>query len=109
MSSAIISNLGSLSSHLTRADVERIAKLAHLELTGDEAELFTRQLAQILKYADHLQDVDTSDVSATWHPLAEAAPPRTDTLQPSLTPAEALANAPAPGPRGLFRVPRVIG
>jgi aspartyl/glutamyl-tRNA(Asn/Gln) amidotransferase C subunit len=42
-------------SSLTIADVERIAALAHLELTDDEKPLFTRQLADILDYAAQLQ------------------------------------------------------
>ena len=101
--------MSSVSSPLTTADVERIAKLAHLELTPDETVLFARQLGQILEYAARLQDVDTSNASATWHPLAEAIPLRSDTLRASLTTDEALANAPAHGPRSLFRVPKVIG
>lgn len=98
-----------MSSPLTTSDVERIARLAHLELTADEKELFTRQLAQILEYAERVQDVDTTHVSATWHPGAQAAPLRPDTPCPSITTQDALANAPAPGPGGLFRVPKVIG
>ena len=98
-----------MSTRLTRADVERIAALAHLELTEDETELFTRQLGQILEYAERLQDVDTSAVSATWHPGAASASLRPDTLRPSLTRDDALANAPDVAPEGLFRVPKVIG
>ena len=37
-----------MSSDFTIADVERIAALAHLELTAEEKQLFTRQLADIL-------------------------------------------------------------
>ena len=36
---------------LTRAEVERIARLAHLALTDEEIETFTRQLGDILRYA----------------------------------------------------------
>jgi aspartyl-tRNA(Asn)/glutamyl-tRNA(Gln) amidotransferase subunit C len=44
---------------LTRADVERIAALARLELTPDEVTLFAGQLTAILAYADQVQQVDT--------------------------------------------------
>ena len=54
-------------STLTVADVERIAALAHLELTDDEKQLFTRQLADILNYAEQLQAIDTTGVPATAH------------------------------------------
>jgi aspartyl-tRNA(Asn)/glutamyl-tRNA(Gln) amidotransferase subunit C len=95
---------------LTIADVERIAALAHLELTDDEKQLFTRQLADILAYAQQVQAIDTSGVPATAHVLAGEHTEREDAPRPSLPVAEALANAPDPAPEaGLFRVPRVIG
>ena len=94
---------------LTRADVERIAALARLDLTEAETELFTHQLAQILEYAERLQEVDTNAVTATWHPGTTASSLRPDVLRPSLTREDALANAPDAAPDGLFRVPKVIG
>jgi len=110
-------------SSLTIADVERIAALAHLELTDDEKPLFTRQLADILNYAEQLQAVDTTGVPATAHvnsrPEVRLKPDSTtdmgglerpDEPRPSLPVADALANAPdAAHEAGLFRVPRVIG
>ena len=96
-------------SPLTIQDVERIARLAHLDLTPEERTLFARQLGQVLEYAERLQEVDTKNVSATWHPVSEPAPLRPDEGRASLTNEAALDNAPAPGPGGLFRVPRVIG
>jgi len=97
-------------SSLTIADVERIAALAHLELTDDEKQLFTRQLADILSYAEQLQAIDTTGVPATAHVGAIGGVERPDEPRPSLTTAQVLANAPDPAPDGgLFRVPRVIG
>ena len=94
---------------LTRADVERIAALAHLDLTADETALFAKQLAQILEYAERLREVDTTQVSATWHPSAAPAALRDDVRRPSLAREDALAGAPDAAPDGLFRVPKVIG
>ena len=101
-------------STLTVADVERIAALAHLELTDDEKQLFTRQLADILNYAEQLQAIDTTGVPATAHVNAvegaSAGVERPDEPRPSLSTGDALANAPDAAPdAGLFRVPRVIG
>jgi aspartyl-tRNA(Asn)/glutamyl-tRNA(Gln) amidotransferase subunit C len=96
-------------STLTIADVERIAVLAHLELTDEEKHLFTRQLADILSYAGQLQGVDTTGVPATAH-VDVAQRDRADEPRPSLTVEDALANAPDGAlEAGLFRVPRVIG
>lgn len=97
-----------MSSRLTRADVERIAALAHLRLTATEIELFTKQLADILEYAERLRDVNTAEVSATWHSVPLSSPLREDDVRPSLPRDDALANAPDIGPDGLFKVPKVI-
>jgi aspartyl-tRNA(Asn)/glutamyl-tRNA(Gln) amidotransferase subunit C len=94
----------------TVADVERIASLARLELTEEEKTLFTRQLADILAYAEQLQAIDTSGVPPMAHVHANESSERADEERPSLEVAEALANAPDGVPdAGLFRVPRVIG
>ena len=99
-----------MSSSLTIADVERIAALAQLDLTDDEKQLFTRQLADILAYAAQVQAIDTSGVPATAHVDAGQRTERDDEPRPSLSIDEALANAPdADRLAGLFRVPRVIG
>lgn len=98
-----------MSTTLTIKDVERIARLAHLELTRDEKELFTRQLAGILAYAEQVQAVDTAGVEATAHVNAHGVE-RPDEPKPSLEIQDAIANAPDGAPdAGLFRVPRVIG
>ncbi len=95
---------------LTKDDVERIAALARLELTDEEKELYTRQLADILGYAQQIGTVDTSGVPATSHVLGRQPVERPDERCPSFSQAEALANAPDGAPEaGLFRVPRVMG
>jgi aspartyl-tRNA(Asn)/glutamyl-tRNA(Gln) amidotransferase subunit C len=98
-----------VSTTFTIEDVERIARLANLELTRDEKALFTRQLADILAYAEQVQAVDTTGVEATAHVNAHGVE-RPDEPAPSLAVEDALANAPDSAPEaGLFRVPRVIG
>ncbi len=95
---------------LTIADVERIAALAHLELTDAEKPLFAAQLARVLQYAEQVRAIDTSGVPATAHVHAEQRVERDDVVTPSLTVADVVANAPdAAAEAGLFRVPRVIG
>lgn len=99
-----------MAGQLTRAEVEAVAALAHLELDPSEVDLFARQLAEILAYADEVQRVDTTGVPPTAHVVTRHAADRADAVRPSLVLGEALANAPDPSPQaGLFRVPRVIG
>ena len=94
---------------LSIADVERVAALAQIELTDAEKQLFTRQLADILHYAEQIQALDTTGVPATAHVNA-AQHEREDELELSLPVDDALAAAPDGAPdAGLFRVPKVIG
>jgi len=105
---------------LTRADVERIAALARLELTPDEVTLFAGQLTAILAYADQVQQVDTSGIDAA--PATIASLPtealakvgdvaaRNDVPAPSLDRDLVLSQAPAADrAAGIFKVPRVLG
>ena len=98
-----------MSTELSIADVERVAALAQIELTDSEKQLFTRQLADILHYAEQIQSLDTTGIPATAH--VNAGPrERDDRPEASLPVDDAIASAPDSAPdAGLFRVPRVIG
>ncbi len=94
---------------LTRADVERIAALARLELNDDEIGRFAEQLTAILAYADQVQQVDTTAVPQTTVD-ATMTVWREDALVPSLDRDLVLSQAPsADRAAGLFKVPRVLG
>ena len=97
----------------TRADVDRIARLARIELTEQEKTLLTPQLSSFLAYAEQVQQVATSGVPPTSHPLVAGGSSDTwrgDDARPSLPPAEALSQAAeADAEHGLFKVPRVLG
>ena len=89
-------------------DVRRLASLARLALTPDEAAAFPEQLTRILDYAGQVLAVPTDGVPPMTHVLAPALGERADIVVPSLTVDEALANAPD-ADRHLIRVPRVLG
>lgn len=93
---------------ITLKDVEYAAKLAKLELTKEEKVTFQRELDKIIKYVDQLNELNTKNVPVTSHvfPLKNAL--MEDEVLPSLSSAEALANAPRKK-KGFFRVPKVIG
>src|SRR6266508_6188184 len=95
---------------LTIADVERIAALAQLDLTDEEKRLFTRQLADVLAYAEQVQAIDTSGVPATAHVNSAQRTEREDVPRPCPSVEDVLASAPdAAADAGLFCVPRVTG
>ncbi len=45
---------------ITRNDVERLAELSRLELTGEEKEALTKDLTSILSYVSELASVDAT-------------------------------------------------
>ena len=78
-------------STLSTQDVKRIAELARLELTGDELELFTRQLGDILTYVEQIRALDTTGVAPTSQVLNRPVD-RDDVAGPTLTRSQLLGN-----------------
>jgi aspartyl-tRNA(Asn)/glutamyl-tRNA(Gln) amidotransferase subunit C len=79
---------------LSLADVGKVAKLARLDLTADDLARMQTQLTNILNYVDQLAAIPTDGVEPLAHPLPLANVFRDDEPGQSLTPDEALANAP---------------
>jgi aspartyl-tRNA(Asn)/glutamyl-tRNA(Gln) amidotransferase subunit C len=94
-------------SRISREEVARIAHLARLSLSEEEAGAMAADLDTILGYVEKLRALDTEGVPPTAHVLPVATPFRPDEPRPSLPPEAAVANAPAS--RGsAFWVPPVI-
>ncbi len=97
---------------ITKAEVEKIALLANLELTDAEKASFPEQLAEIVDYIDQLNELDTSAVKP-WRQrsageMSRSHASRDDVTAPSLGQEKALDQAPDHD-EGHFLVPRVIG
>ncbi len=92
---------------ITREEVEHVARLARLELTEEEKDLFTGQMDAILAYVDKLNELDTSGVVPTSHAVPMENAFREDEVGSSIGVDNALANAPERA-EGFFRVPKVI-
>jgi aspartyl-tRNA(Asn)/glutamyl-tRNA(Gln) amidotransferase subunit C len=92
---------------ITVADVEHVARLARLELTLGEKELFAGQMDAILGYVEKLKGLDTEGIVPTSHAVPMENAFREDVVQPSLGLKKALANAPQSAGT-FFAVPKVI-
>ena len=92
---------------ITLEDVEKVAKLARLEVSPAEKEAFAKQLSQILTHMETLKRYDTNGVEPTATVLGQMNVFREDVVQPSLPVDKALANAPEREADG-FAVPRII-
>ncbi len=88
-------------------DVNYIAKLAKLELSPEETENFSRDLAQILEHVDQLSQWDIEGVAPMTHPLPDTDVVRADVVGESLSQQQAMENAPA-SLDGQVRVPKVV-
>lgn len=93
---------------ISRDDVAHVARLARLDLTDDELETFTTQLAGILEHAADISALAIADVPPTAHPLPLRNVLRDDVVTPSVDRDEVLAQAPAVDDRR-FLVPRILG
>lgn len=94
-------------SKIERSDIEKVALLSRLSFTPEEADRFAGQLSTILEYADKITSLDTENVEPTSHSIPMTNVFRDDAPRPSLTPDEALANAPEAEDQ-CFRVPPII-
>ncbi len=87
--------------------VRKVAKLARLDLSEPDLETMARQLTSILGYVDQLRELNTDNVEPMAHPLPVQNVFREDEPRPSLTPDEALKNAPSRA-GNFFAVPAVL-
>jgi aspartyl-tRNA(Asn)/glutamyl-tRNA(Gln) amidotransferase subunit C len=94
-------------SGIGREEVERIAGLAQLTLTGDEAEALARDLDRILHYVETLDELDTDGVEPTAHVIPLETPMRSDTPDAPMDPELVVANAPRHEGTA-FVVPKVL-
>jgi len=92
-------------------DVRKIAKLAHLEISDEEVALYTPQMADIVKYIEQLNELDTESIEPMLGGLtAEGEATLTiheDVIVESLAQKAALGQAPS-AVAGHFQVPKVL-
>ncbi len=92
-------------------DIRKVAKLAHLEITEAEVELYTPQMADIVKYIEQLNEIDTDNIEPMLGGLtAEGKATQTireDIPGGSLGQKAALDQAPS-AVAGHFQVPKVL-
>lgn len=91
---------------ITIKDVEHVAKLARLELSEDEKIKFSKQLGDILKYVEQMNEVDTTDIEPMSHAIPVVNVMREDNVVSEQTKEELMANAPSKED-GFFRVPKI--
>ena len=90
-----------------KMDIEKVAKLARLELSEREKNTFGNQLEQILTYMEQLNRLDTKGIEPTSHAIPVYNAFREDETKPSFPKEEVLGMGPEQE-EGDFKVPRII-
>ena len=91
---------------ITIQDVEHVAKLARLDLTEEEKVKFSKQLGDVLKYVEQMNEVDTSNVEPLSHVVDFNNVMRKDEIHYDCSKEELMMNAPEEE-NGFFKVPKI--
>ncbi len=65
-------------------DLEKLAKLAQIDLRDMERDTLSKELERILEFMSSLEAVDTSNVPPLFHPNNESLPLRDDEVKEGL-------------------------
>ncbi len=76
-----------------RIDVKKVAKLASLTLSDEEATKLENQLSETLKFVESLNEINVENVEPTHSVTGLSNVTREDEVEPSLPQQEALKNA----------------
>ena len=88
--------------------VVKVSRLARLDVTPDEVQRITTQMAGMLEYFADIDALDLSDIEPMTQPYPLSNVFREDVVVTGLDREEVLANAPA-AEDGRFRVPPIVG
>ncbi len=92
---------------ISQEEVLHVAYLARLHLNENELKIMTKQLDNILRYIDKMEEIDTEGIEPTTHIFSISNAFREDTVVPSLPQNDALKNC-AEKNDETFIVPKII-
>ncbi|MEZ5844470.1 MAG: Asp-tRNA(Asn)/Glu-tRNA(Gln) amidotransferase subunit GatC [Hyphomicrobiaceae bacterium] len=93
--------------HVDEATVRRVARLARLAITDDEAKGLEKELSGILDWVEQLNEVDVTGVEPMTRVVPIAMKMRDDVVTDGGKAADVTANAPM-SDDGFFVVPKVV-
>ena len=91
---------------ISEEEVKHVAKLARLELTDEEVQKYSKQLGDILKYVEQMNEIDTTGIEPMPHAIPVTNVMREDEVKYEQTKEELMKNAPYEED-GFFRVPKI--
>ena len=92
---------------MDKKTVTTISYLSRLKIDGEKEEKIVKDLSNIIKFVDQLNDADTTDVEPLANPLEKTAKTRADKVTAKNLKNELLEIAPSSN-EDYFLVPRVV-
>ncbi|GAA1120592.1 aspartyl-tRNA(Asn)/glutamyl-tRNA(Gln) amidotransferase subunit C [Arthrobacter sp. CAN_A212] len=92
---------------INREDVAHLARLAHIDMSAEELDRMTGELAVIVDSIKRVSEVAGDDIPTTSHPIPLSNVYREDVVGETLTNEEALSGAPD-NADGRFKVPAIL-
>ena len=92
---------------ISKEQVEHVANLARLTLSEEEKEELTKDMINIIEFADKLGSLDTEGIDPTAHVMKLENVFREDVVKDEYTRDELLQNAPEKE-NGCFHVPKIV-
>ena len=92
---------------ISKEEVIRIAKLACLNLSEKEIEMYQKDMQNILEMANQINEVKTDEITETIGINGRYNVFRKDEIKQSISKDDLLKNAPSQD-EGMFRIPKVI-
>ena len=92
---------------ITQNEITHIAQLAMLNLTEQETQNYTKDMQEILAYAEMINNLDTSHIDETIGATEQKNRFRKDEIIAFQSREDLLQNAPSQE-EGMFQIPKVI-
>jgi len=92
---------------IDRKAIDKISKLAHLQLSDEKSEALQRDLSQIFNWVEQLEEVDTDNIEPMFSVHLDQMPVQKDVVSDGDYSSSIVANAPEED-LNMFVVPKVV-
>lgn len=88
--------------------IDKLAKLSSLEIDDSKKESLKSELADIINFVENLNEIDVSDIEATFSTIEGGTPLREDVAKQDLELSKHILNNAPKSEDGYFIVPKII-
>lgn len=92
---------------ISESQVQHIAKLARLQLSTDECQVYQKNMEKILDYVQQLESLNTENIEPAYHAMRLQDHFRSDRVEAGLSTQDTFLNAPSQS-ESFFQVPQIL-